>query len=168
MSGRLEHLDESAIAALQFYIQQRTVPLLLRQDDGEYELLGTGTLAELLGRKFIVTARHSVVGRPLEKLHLPEAPAEVSTLKPLRHQRLHAQHRRHRHRSRRCLSHLARRSAERRLAVHHRRRRRQLHCERYLPDRGLSKGAHDPRRRRYIRAPCDDHHEHDRRDPAGC
>ena len=83
MAGRLDDLDVNAILSLQHYVRQRTVPLLLRRGDGECELLGTGTLAELSGRKFIITARHCVNGRPLQNLIVPEKPADVAVLKPV-------------------------------------------------------------------------------------
>ena len=83
MSGRIQDHTGGEINAIQLFIKQRTVPLLLDRKDGTFEMLGSGTLAELSSRKFIVTARHSVAGKPLQDLALPESPANKSALRTL-------------------------------------------------------------------------------------
>src|SRR5271165_5426753 len=83
MSKRIQDQTGAEINAIQLFIKQRTVPLILDLRNGTFEMLGSGTLAELSGRKFIVTARHSVAGKPLQDLVLPASPANKSELQTL-------------------------------------------------------------------------------------
>jgi hypothetical protein len=83
MTGRIQDHTGGEINAIQLFITQRTVPLLLDRKNGTFEMLGSGTLAELSDRKFIVTARHSVAGKSLQDLALPVSPANKSALQTL-------------------------------------------------------------------------------------
>jgi hypothetical protein len=69
-------IDRHLAVAVEQFMRSVTVPILADRSGEQLAHLGTGTLFDVSGKMFLVTAKHIFDGEDLDKIAIPESPRE--------------------------------------------------------------------------------------------